>query len=326
MRNEILEELYKNKGGYISGETLATNLGISRAAVWKHINILKRDGYSIGTAPGRGYKLLEMKDKLLPGEIENSIHNNIIGKQIIYFDSIDSTNNYAKKKAGQLRDGTVVLAEEQISGRGRRGKEWISPKGTGIWMSLILKPDIPPREGIKMTQIAAVAVCESIRKLTGLDALIKWPNDIVLNGKKICGILTEMAGELNEISYVVIGIGINANIEHFPEGIGSKATSLFIEGGKKVDRKKLLVDILGNFEIIYNNYILHLNLNDILPMIKTYSAVLGKNIRIIQDKSEKMGRAVDINDDGLLLVEMEDGNRELISSGEISIRGERGYI
>lgn len=326
MRNKILEELYKNREDYISGETLAVNLGISRAAVWKHINILKREGYSIETAPGRGYKLLEMKDKLLPGEIENSIHNNIIGKRIIYFDSIDSTNSYAKKKVCRLKDGTVVLAEEQTAGKGRRGREWVSPKGTGIWVSLILKPDIPPREGIKMTQIAAVAVCESIRKLTGLDALIKWPNDIVINGKKVCGILTEMAGELNEISYVVIGIGINANMEHFPGEIGRKATSLFIEGGKKVDRKELLVDILENFEIIYNNYILHLNLNEILPRIKTYSAVLGKNIRIIQGKSEKMGKAVDINDDGLLLVETDDGNRELISSGEVSIRGERGYI
>ncbi|MDI9476690.1 MAG: biotin--[acetyl-CoA-carboxylase] ligase [Natronincolaceae bacterium] len=326
MRNKILEELYKNREDYISGETLAVNLGISRTAVWKHINILKKEGYSIKTAPGKGYRLSEMKDKLLPGEIGSSIHNNIIGKRIIYFDSIDSTNNYIKKKAGQLKNGTVVLAEEQVSGRGRRGKEWISPKGTGIWMSLILKPDIPPREGIKMTQIAAVAVCGSIRKLTGLDALIKWPNDIVINGKKVCGILTEMAGELNEINYVVIGIGINANMEHFPEEVGKKATSLFIEGGKKVDRKELLVDILENFEIMYNNYTLHLNLNEVLPMIKAYSAVLGKNIRIIQGKSEKMGRAVDINDDGLLLVEKEDGNRELISSGEVSIRGERGYI
>lgn len=326
MRDKILEGLYKNRGNYISGEILATDLGISRTAVWKHINILKEEGYSIETAPGKGYKLLEMEDKLLPGEIENFLSNRTVGRRVIYFDSIDSTNSYAKKRVEQLENGTVILAERQTAGRGRGGKEWISLEGTGIWMSLILKPDIPSGEGIRMTQIAAIAVCKFIRELTGLEALIKWPNDIVVNGKKVCGILTEMAGELNEINYIIIGIGINVNMESFPEEINEKATSLFIEGKKKVDRKRLLIGILESFENLYNNYAPYLDLNEILPTIRVYSAVLGKDIRIIQGKSERMGKAIDINDDGLLLVEMEDGGRELISFGEISIRGEKGYI
>jgi len=326
MRNKILGELYKNKENYISGEMLAKNLGISRTAVWKHINILKKEGYIIETTPGRGYRLLETEDKLLPGEIEILLGDNTIGKQVVYFESINSTNSYAKKEIGQLEDGTIVLAEKQTLGRGRRGKGWVSPKGTGIWVSLILKPDIPPREGIKMTQIAAAAVCESIRKLTGLNALIKWPNDIIINGKKVCGILTEMAGELNEISYIIIGIGINVNMDNFPDEIKEKATSLFIESGNKIDRRYLLIDILRNFETLYNDYIENLNLGRVLSIVKNYSAVLGKNIRVIQGKTEKKGKAIDINDEGLLLVELEDGSSESVMSGEVSIRGEEGYI
>ncbi|HZK56832.1 MAG TPA: biotin--[acetyl-CoA-carboxylase] ligase [Clostridia bacterium] len=326
MRNKILSELYKNKENCISGEVLATNLGISRTAVWKHINILKKEGYIIETAPGRGYRLLETEDKLLPGEIEILLGDNTIGKQVVYFESVDSTNSYAKKEIARLKDGTVVLAEEQTLGRGRRGKEWVSPKGTGIWVSLILKPDIPPREGIKMTQIAVAAVCESIRESTGLNALIKWPNDIIVNGKKVCGILTEMAGELNEISYIIIGIGINVNMDSFPNEIKENATSLFIESGKKTDRRDLLVDTLRNFETLYNDYIEDLDLNRVLSMVKNYSAILGKNIRVIQGKTEKRGMAIDINNEGLLLIELEDGSSETVMSGEVSIRGEEGYI
>ena len=287
MREKILEELYKNGGNYVSGEMLASDLGVSRTAVWKHINILREKGYNIKTVPGKGYKLLKTGDKLLPGEIRTSLNNNIIGKHIIYFDSIDSTNDYAKKEIKRLENGTVILSEEQLSGKGRRGRGWASPKGTGIWASLILKPSIPPKEGIKMTQIAVAAVCKSIRELTELDALVKWPNDVVINNKKVCGILTEMAGELDEIKHIIIGIGINVNMKDFPDEIKEKATSLFIEGNKKIDRKKLLISIMENFEILYNDYIKNLDLNMTLPIIRNYSAVLGKDIRIIRGKSEK---------------------------------------
>lgn len=326
MREKILEELYSNKGKHISGELLRTKLGVSRTAIWKHINALKEEGYNIETTPRKGYMLLEMEDKLLPKEIEVLLSNNTIGSKIICFDSIDSTNSFAKKEASNLDDGAVILSEEQTAGRGRRGREWTSPKGTGIWMSLVLKPNIPPTEGVKMTQIAAAAVCKSIRELTKLDALIKWPNDIVINGKKVCGILTEMAGELNEIRYIAVGIGINVNIISFPEELNNVATSILIEGGRKIDRKNLVVNILKNFEALYNIYINDLNFDEALNTVKKYSAILGKQIKIIQGNKEKIVRAIDIDREGLLLVEMEDGTRQLISSGEVSIRGERGYI
>jgi len=326
MRSKILGELYDNKGAYVSGEVLRTKLGVSRTAIWKHINALKEEGYNIQTIPRKGYMLLEMEDKLLSKEIEVLLSNNNIGQKIIYFDSIGSTNSYAKQEADNLMDGSVVLCEEQLEGRGRRGRGWSSPKGTGIWMSIVLKPNIPPTEGVKMTQIAAAAVCKSIRELTGLNALIKWPNDIVINGKKICGILTEMAGELNEIRYIIVGIGINVNTNDFPHELKDMATSLLIEGHKKIDRKELVVNILKNFEVLYNTYIEDLIFDETLNIVRSYSAVLGKQIRIIQGNIEKRAKAIDIDTEGLLLVEMEDGSRQLISSGEVSIRGESGYI
>lgn len=326
MRNKILEELYNNKGKYVSGEVLRSKLGISRTAVWKHINGLKSEGYSIETIPRKGYMLVEMEDKLLPKEIEELLNNPIIGNEIICFDTIDSTNSYAKKEASKLKHGAVILSEEQLMGKGRRGRTWTSPKGTGIWMSVVLKPDIPPTEGVKLTQIAAAAICKSIRELTGLDVLIKWPNDIVIHGKKICGILTEMAGEINEINYIIVGIGINVNTKEFPEDLKEKATSLFIEGGKKIDRKQLVALILKSFEKLYTKYINDLDFNETLSIIKKYSAVLGKEIRVIRGKLEKVARAIDIDGDGFLLIEDEEGNNELILSGEVSIRGKEGYI
>lgn len=326
MRKKVLEELYNNKGSYVSGEVLRNKFGVSRTAIWKHINALKAEGYNIETASRKGYTLLEMEDKLLPKEIEMLLSGKAIGHEIIYFDSIGSTNSYAKKEANKLKDGTVILSEEQTTGRGRRGREWSSPKGTGIWMSLVLKPNIPPTEGVRMTQIAAAAVCKSIRQMTSLDALIKWPNDIVVNGKKICGILTEMAGELNEIRYIVVGIGINVNTSSFSDELKNVATSLLIESNSKIDRKKLVVNILENFETLYNAYINGSGFDEALNIVKKYSAILGKEIKIVQGNRETIAKAIDIDREGLLLVEMKDGTRELISSGEISIRGMVGYI
>lgn len=326
MRRKILESLYKNKGNFVSGEVLSTELGVSRTAIWKHINSLKEEGYNIETMPRKGYKVLDMVDTILPKEIQTHLNNKKIGSQIIHFESIDSTNNYAKKEAEKLSDGAVVISEEQVMGRGRRGRNWSSPKSTGVWMSLVLKPNISLYEGVKMTQIAAAAVCKSIREITKLDALIKWPNDIVINGKKVCGILTEMVGELNEVNFIIVGIGINVNTVSFPQDLEDRGTSFLIEGGKKMDRRELVVSILENFEELYFSYLKDLDLIDSLAIIKENSAILGKNIRIIQGKQENYAKAMDINDDGFLIVKMLDGSEQVISSAEISIRGEKGYI
>ena len=326
MRNKILEALYANKGNYVSGEILKEKLGISRTAVWKHIKILQDQGYNIQTAPRKGYVLFEADDKLLSKEIESLLWGHTMGRELIVFDSIDSTNTYGKNNADHLMDGIIILSEEQLAGRGRRGKDWSSPKGTGIWMSMVLKPDIPPTEGVKTTQRAAAAVCKAIRDLTGLNALIKWPNDIVVNGRKVCGILTEMAGQLNKIDYIVVGIGINVNNTEFPEGISAVATSLQIEYGKKIDRKELIVRIIKNFEALYHSYIENLNLTQVVAIVRDYSAVIGKEIKVIHGASERIVTVHDIDEEGFLIVESGDGKREVIFSGEVSIRGKNGYI
>lgn len=326
MKESILKELYKNRDRYLSGEELADGHGVSRTAIWKHINALKEEGYRIETVHKKGYRLLDNEEKLLPIELLSTINTKEIGQNIIYLDSVDSTNNYAKKIAMEADHGTVVISDQQVAGRGRLGRDWSSPKGQGIWMSLVLKPLIPPTEGAKMTQIAAAAVCIAIRRHTKMEALIKWPNDIVIEGKKVCGILTEMAGELNEVSYLIVGIGINVNISEFPEALQAKATSLLIQGGCRVERKYLITEILNEFELLYQHYIENNILTKTVDICKSYSAVLGKKIQVLQGEKRTLAMAVDITEDGLLKVEGVNGEKSTLLSGEISIRGESGYI
>ncbi|MCC5912110.1 MAG: biotin--[acetyl-CoA-carboxylase] ligase [Clostridiaceae bacterium] len=326
MKKKILKELYENAGEYISGEELSERFQVSRTAIWKHMNALKKEGYAIETAHKKGYKLVDVKDQLLPEGLRRDLTTKEIASKLIYFETIDSTNNYSKTIAREAQHGTVVISEEQTLGRGRLGRSWSSPKGEGVWMSIILKPEILPSEGAKMTQIAAAAVCKALRDTTGLEAYVKWPNDIVINGKKVCGILTEMTGELNEIYYLIVGIGINANIEKFPEEFQAIATSLSIEVGEKIDRRPLAVCVLNNFEELYNHYIEEQSLIKTLDIIKKYSAVIGKSIKIIGKNKERKAVALDINEEGLLKVRLEDGHEELVLSGEVSIRSEKGYI
>lgn len=326
MKEKILKELYEKKGEYVSGQELREKYKVSRTAIWKHINSLKKEGYIIETVQKKGYKLIESGNKLIPQAIKDDLNAIEIGKKIIYLDIIDSTNNYGKRVAKEEVSGTVIISEEQTFGRGRLGRNWISPKGEGIWMSIILKPDIPPTEGMKITQIAAAAVCKAIRNVTQLNVLIKWPNDIVVGGKKVCGILTEMAGELNQIEYLVVGIGINVNNQEFPKNLQPMATSLAIEKGEKIDRKTLIVDLLRNFEELYKDYIETKKLDKTLTFVRNYSAVLGKNIIILKGEKIFKATALTIDDEGLLEVVYENGQKEFLISGEISIRAEKGYI
>lgn len=258
-------------------------------------------------------------------EVGDFLKMNYVEQKIINFEIIDSTNNYAKENAENLNHGTIILSQEQFAGKGRMGREWSSPKGTGIWMSIVLKPKILIKDATKITQIAAAATCKSIRELLGLEALIKWSNDIVIAGKKVAGILIEASSELNEIKYIIVGIGVNVNNVKFPEDLKEKATSLFIESCKGVDREKLTTKIVENFWELYNLYINDLNLEETLYLVRRYSAIIGKRIDLIQGKTIRKARAIDINDDGFLIVEIENGNTELISSGEVSIRGRKGY-
>jgi len=334
MKARILMKLKENMNNFVSGEKLSVELGISRTAVWKYINELREDGYEILSSSKKGYKLGSIPDIINLFEISQGLDTQIIGSDIKYFDTIDSTNNYAKEIAQEsCKDGTVVVADTQTSGRGRLGRSWSSPRGKGIWMSVVLRPEIPPYDVQVITLAASVAIVQAIRDATCIQTQIKWPNDILLDGKKVCGILTEMNSEMDRINYLVLGIGINVNQlkEDFPEELWDTATSLRMYANHNklsvttYKRSDIIKNILHELEIVYKKVCTG-NTGDILRQWKRYSAVLGKKIRIIYKNGEVTGTARNVTNDGRLVVYCDDGVTREIISGEVSIRGLNGSI
>ena len=328
MKEEILSILKVNPGSYISGQDLSNKLGVSRTSIWKNINSLKEDGYIIDSVSKKGYMIISSPDLLTSDEVSEFLKTINIGKEIIHFDSVGSTNNVAKDLASKgAKHGTVIIGEEQLSGKGRLGRQWLAPKHKGIWMSIILKPEIDPINVPKITHISAAAVILALKEFN-IKALVKWPNDIIINNKKICGILTEMSGEINRISYVVVGIGINANLESsdIPADISEKASSIYLETLKIIDRKKLTASVLNNFEMLYEMFISTGAIVESINICRENSILLGKQIRILRQGKTETAKAVDINNAGELVVKFKDGHLESIISGEVSIRGINGYI
>jgi len=306
---------------YISGEALAQKLSISRVAVWKQIQGLKDMGYEIIANQNLGYCLVSRPDLLIPQEIQRRLFTKYIGKEIYYYPEIKSTNIMAKEKALHREDGiiegTLIIAERQSAGKGRLGREWFSPAG-GIWLSIILYPQLPPSYIPRITLMTAVAVVKAIKICTQIESQIKWPNDILINEKKVCGILTEMSAELDIINWVVVGIGINANIDirDFPKDIQKNTTSLKETSGKEISRVKLIRIFLQEFEKYYEK-LKKKGFPSILREWKFYSHTLGKKIRV--DIGEKIitGEAIDINESGALVLKKEDGELIEIISGTI---------
>ena len=326
MKGEILK-LLKETDGYVSGQELCRRFGVSRTAVWKVINQLKEEGYEIEAVRNRGYALKGAGDVLSEAELLSCLKTEWAGGRTVYFDATDSTNVQAKRLAeAHAPHGTLVVSDRQDGGKGRRGRSWASPSGVGIWMSLILRPEIAPSSASMLTLAAALAVREGIREETGLSPLIKWPNDLVLNGKKICGILTEMSTELMEIQYVVTGIGINVNQREFPPEIRDTATSLSLEAGRSFRRSSLIAAILKAFE---KDYTAFLKTGDLSLLLEEYNACLvnrGKEVCILDPSGEYRAVAEGIDESGSLLVTLPDGTRREIISGEVSVRGIYGYV
>ena len=255
MKGEILK-LLKETDGYISGQELCEKFGVSRTAVWKVINQLKEEGYEIEAVRNKGYILKGSADVLSKEELESTIHTKWAGTQVAFFEETDSTNNEIRRLAEQgAPHGTLAVAERQLGGKGRRGRVWTSPAGVGIWMSMLLRPQIDPMAASMLTLVMALSTRRGIEKATGLKSEIKWPNDLVLNKKKICGILTEMSTELMEIQYVIPGTGINVNQMEFPDDIKATATSLRIESGKIQKRSEIIAAIMEAFEGYYDTFI-----------------------------------------------------------------------
>ncbi|WP_251859947.1 biotin--[acetyl-CoA-carboxylase] ligase [Clostridium sp. Marseille-Q2269] len=327
MKEAIINILKNSSHTFISGQYISDKLGVSRTAIWKYINALKKEGYNIESASKKGYRLISSPDILTFEEITGLLKTKFIGHNIMHFDSINSTNDKAKKIASSEKDGTVIISEEQTLGKGRLGRTWSSSKFKGIYMSIILKPDINTLDVPKITQVAAAAVVTALNN-NNIKSYIKWPNDIIVKDKKICGILTEMSGEISKINYVVIGMGVNVNSdkEDLPKDLLFKASSLKIETGRELKRNVLVADIINNFEELYTELIEHNNIATSIQICKDNSILIGKEIRIITRNKERFGKAVGLNSNGELLVQFEDGKIKPLISGEISVRGIDGYI
>lgn len=317
IRQTILRILVEKKS-YVSGEELAKLLNVSRTSIWKHINRLREKGYQIASVSHLGYRLISTPKKLIPEEIHRLRDTELIGKEIVYFSEIDSTNSVAKRHALDYPEGTIFLADMQTSGRGRLGRQWDTKPGLGIWSSVLLKPKLRPTNASQFSLLTAVAITDSLRHW-GLEALIKWPNDVLVQGKKICGILTEMEAELDRINYIVIGFGIN--VKHragdFPNEVRQIATSMEMILNQPVNRVKFFCDLLASLEKRYLQFTAE-GFTEILETWKEYNCTLGKEAKVSRlNQPALYGEALDIQSDGSLLLKLADGQILPVFSGEL---------
>lgn len=324
--NQKILKYLREKDGFVSGEEISSNLGVSRTAIWKHIKELKSEGYIIDSSSKKGYRLLEAPDRLTAEEVLPMSSAHYIGKNIVHFESAGSTNIEARQLANEgCEEGTTVIAEEQTSGRGRLGRSWSTPKSKSIAFSMVLRPNIKPEDAPGITLLMGTAVCRALRKAAVVDAYIKWPNDIIVNKKKICGILTEMNAEMDAVNYIIVGVGINVNIEDFPEDLKGIATSLYIETGKETSRKHILSAVFSEFEMLYDKF-KSWGISSIIDEFKSYSITLGRQVRVTSINESFTGEAVDITPKGLLVIKLNDGSLKTVISGDVSVRGINGYI
>jgi len=319
---QILLLLKKERNQFVSGEDICKQIGVSRTAVWKHIRSLREEGYHIEAVTHRGYNLTDVPDRLYPDEIAESLNTEFIGGRVYYYHSLESTNREARVLAsGGAPGGSLVVAEEQVQGRGRMSRGWFSPKGLGIWCSLILRPEVQPGEAPPVTMLTAVAVASAVEKVAGVAPGIKWPNDLLVGGKKICGILTEMSAEMEMVNFLVVGVGINVNtsLEDFPEELKEIATSLYLVEGEPVSRLKLLKQFLRDFEFYYRRWI-NDGFGPILEEWKKRCVSLGCPVRVSSPREVWDGWAEDVDSDGALLVRMPGGSIKRFVAGEVSLR------
>lgn len=331
-RSDILTWL-RNSEDYVSGQQLCERFGVSRTAVWKVINQLKEEGYRIESVPRKGYRLVESPaDVYSQSEIASRLQTKWAGRTLHFFESTGSTNPDAKRFAEEgAPHGTIVVADRQTAGRGRRGRSWESPAGKSIYFTIVVRPEFEPDKASMITLVVALAVAEAVQEETGLSAGIKWPNDVVVNGKKICGILTEMSmtPEMNEIQFLVAGVGVNVNQdseEDFVPELRGRATSLKIESGIQIDRAALLARILHHFEEDYDLFEKTLNLSELQERYEALLIGRDNQVRVLDPMGEYTGISRGITQTGELIVEKENGEKVLVYAGEVSVRGLYGYV
>ena len=321
MRARILKLLRQQSQDYLSGEEISRQLAVSRTAVWKHIQELKNHGYEIEAHPRKGYRLKSRPDLLLPEEIRAGLATQLLGKQIVHFYDTSSTNNEAKRLAADdAVEGTIVVSEAQTLGRGRLNRGWFSPPGGGVWVSVILRPPFPPQEAPKCTLMAAVATVEAIREASGLNCGIKWPNDILWQGRKLVCILTEMSAEMDAINFVVLGIGINVSLQEsdFPEELRNIGASVSMGAEREVSRVEVLQKLLERLEYWYQ-VVKQEGFEPVLEAWRRESVTLGQPVRVLAGEETYDGVAEELAEDGSLLVRTENGLRRVLA-GDVSLR------
>jgi BirA family transcriptional regulator, biotin operon repressor / biotin---[acetyl-CoA-carboxylase] ligase len=304
---------------YVSGEAISDKLGLTRTAVWKHVNALRALGYRIDAMPSRGYRLAEVPDRLTALELKPLLNTHDLGQVLHAYDELGSTNDRAKELAeGGALHGEVVIAETQTAGRGRRGRTWVSPPRKNVYLSVILRPELPPARAPELTLVASLAVCDALRQ-AGVDASIKWPNDVLVGGRKIAGILTELAAEPDRVHWVVIGLGVNVNArrEDFPEELRDEATSLLIERGEPSPRALFAAACLTGLEAWVDAHAEE-GFAPIRAAWRERSSTLGREVVVRADGREIAGIAEDIDEQGALLVRTAAG-LERILAGDVQL-------
>ena len=316
MQEEVLYFLKKNNS-YISGEEISQHLKISRAAIWKNIQELRKNGYDIVAVPHLGYHLVASPDKLFPWEIKFHLGTKVFGQKVFYHETLSSTMDEAFRLGVEgAPEGTVVCADGQIKGRGRLGRGWVSPKGKGLYMSIVLRPKLSPNEVAKLTLLCAVAVCEAVKSVSGISAMIKWPNDLLVENKKLAGILTELSAEVDRVKFVIVGIGINVNST--AQQLPAHATSFKDITGRSFPRIELIQEILRNFEKWYERFKAH-GFFPIVVRWKELALTLGTRVRIGDPSGFVEGVAFDIDMDGGLLLRNDAGTIVKRMAGDVVV-------
>lgn len=330
-RKTVLALLRAQGEEFLSGEEISGRLGLSRTAVWKAVDALRREGYEIEARAGLGYRLTGTPDALTEPEIRSFLEETaVVGLELQCFDEIDSTNNYAKRIAlSGAPDGTVIVADCQTAGRGRMDRSFQSPKGKGIYLTALLRPELPPERLLPVTALAGVAVCAAVERVCGVRPGLKWPNDPVLGSRKLCGILTELSveAETGRVQYLVLGIGVNVlqTAEDFTPEVAEMATSLAMALGRPVSRPALAAALIEELDRLYTA----LRAGDLSEYLAAYRrdcVNLGKAVQLISPAGRETVTAVGIDGDFGLVVRGADGEERAVRSGEVSVRGLYGYV
>ena len=320
---KILEIFRSRDGGVVSGEELSRSLAVSRTAVWKHVNALKGLGYHIEAVPSRGYRLISIPDILTPAELSAGLQVSRIGASLVCVGETDSTNTLAYRLAEEgAAEGTVVIADAQNRGKGRLGRQWESPAGVNLYCSIILRPPIMPLHAPQLTFLSAVAVAEAIERSAGLAPVIKWPNDVLVNGFKVAGMLNEMSAETERVEFLVLGIGVNINMRHhqFPADLRHPASSLAMEAGHEVGRLSFARTLLESLDRHYGRYLSE-GYGPLRQAWLDRSAVMGRRVRVSGQQGDIRGTVEGIDEIGALLLRTAGGTLERVLAGDVTIEG-----